>query len=880
LFAGVAVESQVAAASVGGDARPVQQVEVSLASLAGSGSPVDPYVVTNASELQAMAEGLDAHYALGNDIDASETATWNGGTGFDPVGSLDDESFTGSFDGRGHAITGLYIDRSEDEVGLFGVMSGDVRDVRLEAVAVTGRDNVGGLIGVCGECVVADVSVTGTVTSTSPSVPREENGVGGVVGKAFFATVTNTSASGTVTGGTAVGGFVGYAYAARLVDSTAAVTVTGTDKVGGFVGETLFEAVVEGSSATGQVSGETRVGGFVGFAGSGPRAIADSSASGAVTGDEDVGGFVGHAAFTDVTNASASGDVTGTHRVGGFAGTVGGFTRVREVNNSIATGAVTGDDEVGGFAGRVALFGKVSDVSASGTVTGDDQVGGLVGQNNFQVADSVASGAVTGDDEVGGLVGRARGVITRSEASGVVSGTDAVGGLVGSASGSVDTSVARGAVQATPEPGDASGGFAVGGLVGAAFGLPVIDSYATGSVTGGTSVGGLVGLNDNGSVTGSYATGRVTGTIRTGGLVGQSAGGETSDSYWDSDATGQEDSEGGTGLTTAQMTGAAAVDSMSGFDVPAQWHLTEGYPALAWEGSGPFLAVEVVGTNSPVAAGDRLRVNAIASSYGGAKAVQTVRLTDTGFGGSQQDAVDIRLDPGDDTSVALSWLTEAGDVGTGAVTVATANDSDAVVVAVRSAPPPADWTLVEVTFDGARNELLAYNVSVGAPGHSVRNVTAVAQTGTFAVVEGGVGADRITVRATDARAFPALRPLFTVEFEGDVTESEVTVAVHDLSSDAGTTPDASQVGVTTTRVYESPFPGPVPGSGGQGPPTDSDGDGRYDDVDGSGATDFDDVIALAFVDRAALTPGQAAALDFDGNGAFEFGDVIELAFGL
>ncbi len=49
--------------------------------LAGEGVDGDPYIITNASELQAMEGELSAHYELGNDIDATETAQWkvNGG---------------------------------------------------------------------------------------------------------------------------------------------------------------------------------------------------------------------------------------------------------------------------------------------------------------------------------------------------------------------------------------------------------------------------------------------------------------------------------------------------------------------------------------------------------------------------------------------------------------------------------------------------------------------------------------------------------------------------------------------------------------------------------------------------------------------------------
>jgi hypothetical protein len=86
----------------------------------GSGTPDDPYVITNVKQLQEMKYDLKAYYVLGNDIDASETKNWNNGQGFEPIGDYKNP-FTGSFDGRGHKIYNLYINTTRDYVGLFGV---------------------------------------------------------------------------------------------------------------------------------------------------------------------------------------------------------------------------------------------------------------------------------------------------------------------------------------------------------------------------------------------------------------------------------------------------------------------------------------------------------------------------------------------------------------------------------------------------------------------------------------------------------------------------------------------------------------------------------------------------------------------------------------
>ena len=45
------------------------------------------------------------------DIDASATSTWNSGAGFSPIGN-DATHFTGSYDGGGHTLANLYLNRT------------------------------------------------------------------------------------------------------------------------------------------------------------------------------------------------------------------------------------------------------------------------------------------------------------------------------------------------------------------------------------------------------------------------------------------------------------------------------------------------------------------------------------------------------------------------------------------------------------------------------------------------------------------------------------------------------------------------------------------------------------------------------------------------
>lgn len=277
-------------------------------------------------------------------------------------------------------------------------------------------------------------------------------------------------------------------------------------------------------------------------------------------------GLVGYTAergtVTNVTLQRAS--VAGSYYVGALVGAGNGTVRDARV-----TGRVTGVAGTGGVVGLT--NGTIAD-SATAVSVGDSEVtGGLVGFSNGTVSRSYATGHVNGTNAVGGLVGVNGGEVTRSVATGRVEGNDLVGGLVGFTLQTVRRSAATGNV---------GGNDAVGGLAGANR-ATVRRTYATGNVTGVIRGSGLVGFNDNGTVSRSYAAGRVDGTLLTGGLVGDDNGtGTATRSYWDTNATGQNASAGGTGLTTAEMTGTLARAQME-FDFSDTWSVQRGdYPEL------------------------------------------------------------------------------------------------------------------------------------------------------------------------------------------------------------------------------------------------------------------------------------------------------------
>jgi hypothetical protein len=169
-----------------------------------------------------MIYGLDAYYKLMNNINA-DVDGYDTGAGFVPVGN-GDYNFTGQFDGTGHTITGLTINRPyESYVGLFGYTFNEtIQNVGLVNINITGSDYVGGIVG-------GNYNAPGTI-------------------KTSYAT-------GTVTGENYVGGLIGYNRNSAIRNCYAKVAITGYDDVGGLVGTNDGDSIIENSYSTGIVVG-------------------------------------------------------------------------------------------------------------------------------------------------------------------------------------------------------------------------------------------------------------------------------------------------------------------------------------------------------------------------------------------------------------------------------------------------------------------------------------------------------------------------------------------------------------------------------------------------------------------------------------------------
>jgi hypothetical protein len=320
-----------------------------------------------------------------------------------------------------------------------------------------------------------------------------------------------------------------------------------------------------------------------------------------------VGSLVGSVELGTVKNCFVEGgSISGRGAVGGLVGLSRGA-----VDDCHSTAGVYGDNDVGGLIGHN-YSGAITNCSITrGISQGRRDIGGLVGSNSGAVINCSAASSVLADDRnAGGLVGSNEGAITNCSSRGNVLGSSRVGGLVGENDGSVMISCSSASVE---------GQNSVGGLAGQnTDDGEIVNCYADGNVVGRRNVGGLVGENTtqggraggqrSGVIRNSYSVAAVSGDELVGGLAGHSEVSEVSFSFWDIEASGQTASDGGAGMTTAQMQDPNTfINAGWGFVGATRascdvWAVPDGggYPVFWWQLSPqPDLPIFSGGTGEP-----------------------------------------------------------------------------------------------------------------------------------------------------------------------------------------------------------------------------------------------------------------------------------------
>lgn len=225
--------------------------------------------ISTIEQLQAIKDDPAGSYILTADIDASETAGWNGGLGFEPI-----QGFSGSFVGMDYAITGLWIDRpSENNVGLFGQLGVGASIQRLSIDGhVHGNEVVGMLFGSVvsnSDVFIYRVRAAGEVSSLA----RRCGGIGGLlIGSSGTQAGTIKQCfneAAVIGGGPHAGGIIGWGrfFAAEDCGNIGTVSANWAflPACGGVVGQTDRPTQIVRCYSAAVLSNPGGAGGIVGY---------------------------------------------------------------------------------------------------------------------------------------------------------------------------------------------------------------------------------------------------------------------------------------------------------------------------------------------------------------------------------------------------------------------------------------------------------------------------------------------------------------------------------------------------------------------------------------------------------------------------------------
>ncbi|MCH5209526.1 MAG: S-layer homology domain-containing protein [Oscillospiraceae bacterium] len=227
--------------------------------LAGEGTEESPYLIKTADDLKSFrdivntADSSSACAVLTDDIDL-KNEEWM------PINSLSGyptTAYAGVFDGDFHTITGLSVNASATNQGLFAVINGaEIKNLNVEGSVYSDKAYVGGIVGKVQQGKLTNCSFSGTVETGATSSSAYAGGITGYAGNtaAQTADISGCVSNAAVKGGVA-GGITGYAKYTTITNCYNTGAISGTSRSGGIAGQLQNNCIVENCYNIGEISG-------------------------------------------------------------------------------------------------------------------------------------------------------------------------------------------------------------------------------------------------------------------------------------------------------------------------------------------------------------------------------------------------------------------------------------------------------------------------------------------------------------------------------------------------------------------------------------------------------------------------------------------------
>ncbi|MDR2944447.1 MAG: hypothetical protein LBU81_05110 [Methanosarcinales archaeon] len=272
--------------------------------MSGTGTSEDPFVLTTVEDLSLIKDNMTANYSLGNDI--ALTTYWT----IPKTNLMGSEIFKGTLDGNNYTISNFRIMNNQDYVGFFSKTDGaTIKNLKLTDVQITGTgshvasisgksnnttidnvhattkanqvgaisglNNVSGLIAQTGGLVLISEPGTTTIKNSSFTGTIQSTGTnganGGIVGNINTgSSVTNCTFNGRINAFGTSGGIAGMNQGGEIKQSAAKGEVTTLAYSGGIVGSQNIRSgvnpVIEECYTDIAVSGSSGAGGIAGIA--------------------------------------------------------------------------------------------------------------------------------------------------------------------------------------------------------------------------------------------------------------------------------------------------------------------------------------------------------------------------------------------------------------------------------------------------------------------------------------------------------------------------------------------------------------------------------------------------------------------------------------
>ena len=212
-------------------------VDFPLQDASAANSASNPYLITTAEDLEALASivntgsRLGGYYKQSADITLSHEHT--------AIGNSSNTSFRGVYDGDNNVIKGLLINQPKAIYqGLFGrANQATITNVIIENCDITAKKYVGGICGYASETTISNCKVSGAIKTADGVDGMYHGGIAGsIYDKPISSCVNTASVKGNNSKSQYYGGIVGEGSWTNINDCFNAGIVEGTLYVGSIVG--------------------------------------------------------------------------------------------------------------------------------------------------------------------------------------------------------------------------------------------------------------------------------------------------------------------------------------------------------------------------------------------------------------------------------------------------------------------------------------------------------------------------------------------------------------------------------------------------------------------------------------------------------------------